>query len=250
MSVLNVARILQLVEAAEEDALEEVAAAVVADARARAPIRKVFKEAKGFRRKFRPLTSKERHLAIKRAQAYQGYNDFQRRRSVAYLRSYARAEVPRRGSLNALAQSRTLRNLGTERAVRLQGGDSRVFRPRVDASRVRSGYVSPSLRPLLTARGAYEVRSGRAIHREVLASGSVRIQIGGKLKASIESEGVISTGEGAVATVTAGVRYAKFVEFPTTHNAAQPFLLPALHDNRTRLKRVLAQQLRQKLGGQ
>lgn len=251
MSVLNIERIMALVEAAEEEALEEVADAIVADARARAPIRKVFKETAGFRRKFRSLTNQERNLAIKRAQAYSGYSDFQRRRSVSYLRNYAKAEVPRRGSQNALVRSRTLRNLGTERAIRMQtGGSAKVFHPRVDARRVRSGFVSPSLEPLLTSRGKYEVRKGRAIHREVLASGNVRVQIGGRLKASINSEGgVIQTGQGAVIKVTAAVRYAKFVEFPTTHNAAQPFLLPALHDNRSRLKKVLRQQLRQKLGG-
>lgn len=242
MSVINIGAVMAAVARAEQVALEEVAAQVVAEARARAPVRKVFKEASGFRRRFRPLTPLERNLAIRRAQAYQGYNDFQRKRSVAYLRNYARAEVPRRGSANAIGRSRTLRRLGIER-----GG---VFRPRVDAVRSGTGYTSPSLNPLLTARGRYEVRSGRAIHKEVLASGAVRVQVGGRLKASIESEGVVSTGQGATVKVTAGVRYAKFVEFPTTHNAAQPFLLPALHDNRTRLRQVMAREVRRALGGQ
>lgn len=242
MGVLNIGLILHLVSAAEETALEEVAARVVADARARAPVRKVFREKSGYRRKFRSLTNTERNLAIRRATAYSGYNDFQRRRSVAYLRSYARAEVPRRGSANSLSRSRTLRNLGTER-----GG---AFTARTDARRTGRGFTSPSLNPLLTSRGRYEVRSGRAIHREVLASGNVRVQIGGRLKASIESEGVISTGQGSTVKVTAAAPYAKFVEFPTTHNAAQPFLLPALHDNRTRLRQALARELRNALGGQ
>jgi hypothetical protein len=248
MTVINVSRVVALVRAAEEEALEEVAAKIVADARSRAPVRKVFKEAKGHRRRFRPLTPQERSLAIRRAEAYQGYTDFQRRRSVSYLRNYARAELRRPGSRNSLSNSRTLRILGIESPSAF--GVSGVFKPRADARRVRSGYDSPSLNPLLTSRGRYEVRSGRGIHREVLASGAVRVQIGGKLKASIESEGVVHTDRGATIKVTAGVRYAKFVEFPTTHNAAQPFLLPALHDNRTLLKRALAQQVRQKLGGQ
>jgi hypothetical protein len=241
MGAINIGAVIARVEAAEEAALEEVAAYVVANARARAPIRKVFREGKGFRRRFRPLTPLERNLAIRRAQAYSGYNDFQRRRSVAYLRNYARAEIPRRGSANSLASSRTLRNLGTERGT--------AFKPRFDAARSGGGFSSASLGPLLTARGKYEVRSGRAIHREVLASGASRVTIGGALKASIESEGVVSTGQGTTVNVTAGIRYAKFVEFPTTHNAAQPFLLPALHDARSRLRQALASEVRKAFGG-
>lgn len=241
MGVLNIAAIVARVQRAEEVALEEVAGYIVADARARAPVRKVFREAKGFRRKFRPLTGPEKSLAIRRAESYKGYNDYQRRRSVAYLRNYARAELPRRGSNNSLARSRTLRNLGT-----IRGGS---FQPRVDAVSRRGGFSSASLNPLLTSRGRYEVRSGRAIHLQTLASGNIRVQIGGKLKASIESEGVIQTGQGAVVKVTAGVRYAKFVEFPTTHNAAQPFLLPALHGARSRLRRTLAAELKKAFGG-
>ena len=241
MTVINVRAVIARIQAAEEEALAEVAEYIARDAKARAPIRKVFKERKGFRRKFRPLTAIERSLAIRRAQAYTGYTDYQARRSVAYLRNYARAEVPRRGSLNALASSRTLRILGIER----QG----TFTPRLDATRTRRGFQSNALSPLLTSRGRYEVRSGRAIHREVLASGAVRVQIGGRLKASIGAEDVIPNQSGATVKVSARVRYAKFVEFPTTHNAAQPFLLPALHDNRTRLKETLRREVRKALGG-
>lgn len=241
MGVLNIAAIISRIESAEVVATEEVADFVAQDARARAPIRKVFREGAGFRRRFRALTPLERNLAIRRAQAYSGYNDFQRRRSVAYLQHYARAEIRRRGSANSLSRSRTLRVLGTER--------NGAFRARTDAVRSGRGYQSASLSPLLTARGRYEVRSGRAIHREVLASGASRVTIGGALKASIESEGAVSTGQGTTVKVTAGIRYAKFVEFPTTHNAAQPFLLPALHDARQRLRQAVAAEVRKALGG-
>ena len=241
MPAINIARVVAMVQGAEEAALEIVAAQIVADARARAPVRKVFKEAKGFRRKFRGLTTAERGLAVRRAMAYQGYSDFQRRRSVAYLQRYARAEQPRRGSANSPARSRTLRNLGTER-----GG---AFKARVDAARSRRGFVSAHLNPLLTSRGRYEVRSGRAIHRQVLASGNVRVQIGGALKASIESEGVVQSENGMTVKVTAGIRYAKFVEFPTTHNASQPFLLPALHGARGKLKSAIASEIKKAFGG-
>lgn len=255
MPAINIQAVIAKVEQAEEAALEEVADYIVRDAKARAPVRKVFREPKGFRRKFRSLTAPERNLAIKRAMAHQGYSDWGRRVSVAYLQGriqgrhgrYVGAEIKRPSSNNSLAKSRTLRILGTQ--------EGRTFTPRVDARRVPSrrsgtlGYESAVLHPLLTARGRYEVRSGRAIHQEVLASGAVRVHIGGRLKASIGSEGAVQTGNGTTVRVTAGVRYAKFVEFPTTHNASQPFLLPALHDNRSRLKSVLAREIKSRLGG-
>src|SRR5689334_10126016 len=115
MPIINVSAVVAAVAAAEAAAVEAVAERVAADAKARAPIRKVFKEPKGFRRKFRPLTGRERALAVKRALAYQGYSDFERRRSVAYIQNYARAELRRPGSNNSLARSRRLRRLGSIR---------------------------------------------------------------------------------------------------------------------------------------
>ncbi len=241
MGVINVQAVLALVRAAETDALEEVSQIVARDAKARAPVRKVFKEG-GHRRKFRPLASPEKALAIRRALAYPHYTDFQRRRSVAYLQHYAKAELRRPGSNNSLAKSRQLRVLGYERGGR--------FTPRVDAVRRGGGYLSASLQPLLSSRGRYEVSSGRGIYNQPSTRGGAnRVQVGGRLKANIGAEGVVMKDRGAEVRVAARVRYAKFVEFPTTHNAAQPFLLPALHGARGRLRSTLARELRSKLGG-
>lgn len=249
MGAINIQAVIALIEGAEETALEIVAAQIVADARARAPVRKVFKEAKGFRRKFRGLTTAERGLAVRRAIAYYtsfGYRrrqeairnqpEKQKARTLFYL---SHAELRRRGSANNLANSRALRmtpGLGSFNR-------NHVFTP---GPALRSG--SP-LSARLTSRGRYEARSGRAIHEEVLASGAIRLHIGGALKASIESEGVVQSENGLTVKVTAGVPYAKFVEFPTTHNAAQPFLLPALHGARGKLKSVLAAEIRKAFGG-
>jgi len=243
----NVTAILAVVRQAEAAALESVSRHVVSEARRRAPIRKVFKEPKGFRRKFRALSGSEKLLATKRANAYYGEGSFTARRVTAHIRNYAKAQVPRRGSNNALSRSKTSRVLGVERG--------RQFIPRTDATRVVNrqtgarGYESKSLNPLLTSRGRSEVRSGRAIHKEALAGGGSRVQIGGALKASIESEGAVQTGQGSEVRVTAGIGYAKFVEFPTTRTHAQPFLLPALHGNRQRLVKTMAAEVKKALGG-
>lgn len=247
MGAINIGAVVRSVEQAEVAAITNVCEAIERDARARAPVRKVFKEKAGFKRHFRPLTDAERSLAIKRAAAHPYSTDFQKRAAIAHIRYYARAEIPRRSSANSLKNSRTLRTLGYLREGK--------FSPRVDAvaTRPRSpeqgGYTSASLSPRLTARGRYEVRSGRAITYQVLDSGHVRVQIGGRLKRSIHAEPPVTGDNETVGQVVAGVRYAKFVEFPTTHNAAQPFLLPALQDHREHLRRELTAEIQSRLGG-
>ena len=219
---------------------------------------KVFKEKAGFRRKFRDLTSAEKLLAIKRANAYYGAGTPDARRVTAHIRNYAKVQVPRRGSANAPEASRTARLLGTQRG--------RQFVPRVDATRVlsrrtgASGYESKFLNPKLTSRGRADVRTGNrpegAIHLAPITgqggetgAGASRVEIGGALKASIESEGATPMNNGTEIRVTAGIRYAKFVEFPTIRTHAQPFLLPALHAQRQRLVKTMAAEVKKALGG-
>jgi len=240
-------RVKEAVRSGVESGLDEIAERVASEARRRAPIRKVFKERKGFRRKFRTLTPAEKNLAIKRAQHYYTAvkpNEFKMRRAVAHVRYYAKVQLPRRGSANSLAASRSQRVLGYERGGR--------FTSTSGATRNRSGGYEPgeTLGKALTSRGKYEVRSGRAIHMAASATGAqTRVQVGGALKASIGNEGVTETPDGMKATIAAAIRYAKFVEFPTIHNAAQPFLLPALHGERERLPRTLAAHIKRSLGG-
>lgn len=247
MPAFNIPAIMDMVRAGVYDGLDETADSVAREARQRAPIRKVFKERKGYRRKFRALTPVEKARAIRRAQIFYASDPFKARAVSAHIQNYGRAELRRNGSANSLARSRTLRNLGT-----IKGGR---FSPRVDATQVisrargRVGYNSDMLNPLLTARGRYEVKSGRAIAKIPLPGGGTRVQIGGKLKASIESEGVRQTGQGMAVKVTAGIGYAKFVEFPTVRTAAQPFLIPAMQDHRKALVKNVAAGVRKSLRG-
>lgn len=243
MAALNIGVIMARVRVAELEALNRVADQIATDARSRAPIRKSFREPKGYRRKFRSLTAMEQRIATQRANQFYTQvrpDEFARRRAVAHIRNYARAEIPRQGSNNALSRSRGNRQLGFIRQGRFVS-TSGAF-PR------RGGGFEPGARlsGLLTARGRSEVRSGAAIHRT--AEG--RIQIGGALKASIESEGAVQSAKGATARVTAAIGYAKFVEFPTVRTAAQPFLRPALHNARARLVEEIAREVRQALRGQ
>lgn len=239
---LDVAGIKARIRAGARVGLEEIGDKLAADARRRAPVRKVFKEAKGYRRKFRRLSSSEQQVATRLANDYYTKvqpNEFKRRRAVAHIQNYARAVRPGRGSSNSLAASRRLRTLGFERGGGFSSASGAIRLPK----RSGGGFEPGAIRPLLTSRGTYEIRSGRAIHREVLPSGNVKVQVGGALKASIESEGVTETPKGVEVRVTAGIRYAKYVEFPTIHNAAQPFLRPALHAARDTIPRTVARAI-------
>jgi hypothetical protein len=245
---LDIPAIMRRVRMGEIEGLEEVGDRVAVDAKRRAPIRKVFREKPGFRRKFRPLDRAQRALAIRRANAYYGPGGFKARLSQLSAKqrakarfNYSHAEVSRKGSMNSLAASRQLRLLGIERNGRFTSPSGNV--------RTRRGVEpSASLKQKLSSRGLYEVRSGRAIHREPGASGT-RVMAGGALKASIGSEGAVEMPHGATVTVSARIRYAKFVEFPTIHNAAQPFLRPALYAERSKVKATLAAAIRRTLGG-
>lgn len=244
---LNKGFILDAVRRGLEEAVEDAADRVAADATRRAPIRKVFKEAKGYRRRTRSLTDAERNLAIKRATAYYANDEFKMRRSIAHLRYYARVRVPDRSSANNADVSRASRQLGIVKRGRFTASEQAAGTTR----NRRGGFdPGPALKSKLTARGRYEVRNGRAIHSEASKAGTLqRVQIGGALKASIGPTPVHETGKGVEAGVEAAIRYAKYVEFPTIRTAAQPFLLPALAQERIRFPRAVANAVKKNLGG-
>src|SRR5262245_24230134 len=220
---LNKAIIKEAFDAAAVETLEEISEQIAATARARAPVRKAFKERRGFRRKFRSLTENEKRTAIARANNYYTKvrpDEFARRRAVSFIQNYGRVEIRRRGSMNSLANSRSLRFLGIERGGR--------FASSTGARRVGRGFEpGTEARQAMTSRGLYEARRGRSIYRKPVGSGtSSRVQVGGSLKASISAGPVVESAAGQKVSVGAYIRYAKFVEFPTIRTAAQPFLLP------------------------
>jgi HK97 gp10 family phage protein len=83
---------------------------------------------------------------------------------------------------------------------------------------------------LLTSRGRYEVKHLRGLNGD---------QIGGALKRSIKVIGPNRVSGGWKGWVQAGdnkeVDYARYQEFGTRHNRAQPFLRPALYEGRRQL---------------
>jgi HK97 gp10 family phage protein len=92
----------------------------------------------------------------------------------------------------------------------------------------------------LTRQGAYEVRTKRAKH---LTWG--HSHIGGRLRASIGATNVTRSGWTAEQWVISDVPYAKYQEFGTRHNAAHPFLRPALNESREEIISRIAAAVRE-----
>lgn len=238
---LDIGRIVSSVSAGAEAALTEIGDQIAADARRRAPIRKVFYQRK---RRFRPLTAEERQIALARARHYYTHinpNKEKLQRAIVHIMTRASVELPVRGSPNALPRSRGKRVLGFWTRTGFVG--------RAGAKAIGAGYrAGPEIEKKMTEWAKWEVGRGRSVHYIPMARGRTKVQMGGRLKASIHAEPVRQEGPKDVVTVAASVRYAKFVEFPTIHNAAQPFLRPALLQVKGRAVRIVAEAMRRSLG--
>lgn len=88
----------------------------------------------------------------------------------------------------------------------------------------------PSAQARLDRRGRYELRSGRSIHGG---------DLGGKLRDEIFSTEARIDGSVIVVRVMSPTAYAKFQEFGTRHNAAHPYLRPALHNSVAEIKAMV-----------
>jgi HK97 gp10 family phage protein len=73
----------------------------------------------------------------------------------------------------------------------------------------------------LSARGAYELRSGRAIHNE---------ELGGTLRDEIYFAPAVVDGRRIIVRIVSPTAYAKFQEFGTRHNPAHPYLRPGAYE--------------------
>jgi hypothetical protein len=235
-------RILDRARRAAVEGLDQSAKAIAIDAKRRAPIRKVFKRSV---RRFRPLTEEERAFAIARARHYYTYinpNPKKLQRAVAHLMTSARVELRVPGDPNALVRSRSKRVIGYHvppSRKYLEG-----FRGKHGGWMTLHGYdPGEAIREEMTPRALADVRRGVGVHFVQLKR-SVRVQMGGALKASIHATAVRTEGSKETAMVAASIYYAKFVEFPTIRTAAQPFLRPAMFVYRERLAKVVAEAWR------
>lgn len=251
---------------AENAALEQMGTDIVQRARAKAPVRKIFKETDGRRRRSKAANPGLIAAAVRAVQNNKRLTQRQRTEALYLLQRHpeeARIAVRRHNSNNRprstlLGQYREVslkkngQVIATEKVFRgRMGSRGTVPLNRIERNvRPKRGYEpGPALDEQLSARGRYEVRRGRALTNasgELVAPGDQpsQVRVGGRLKASI-TKGAI-TREGSRATIQVGtdVPYALYVEFPTRHNRAQPFLLPALHESKQLFPTLLKDELR------
>lgn len=107
----------------------------------------------------------------------------------------------------------------------IKAAEDQLRRYKYDRQMASYGYQTLTSR--LSSRGAYEVRTKRAMY-----SVNGQNQIGGRLRGEIHTTTPMVSGYRSEVWVISPTRYAKYQEFGTRHNAAHPFMRPAAAESR------------------
>lgn len=213
------------VKAAAVAALDQAALIVEERAKARAPVRNIF--AGGSMR----VRFKTRAEVVA---------DREIRRRLGLGREYIAAPRTRLRSRRGMGKAKvatqfdTANNPGVSEARRYLGR--------------RAGGLSPVATANLHRRGKYEVdnREGSGNRPRALYKG----HIGGRLRGEITAVPAKGTAHQYVAMVVSPTPYAKYQEFGTAHNAAHPYLRPALHESAPEIRRVMRSAVRAAIRGE
>jgi HK97 gp10 family phage protein len=247
---LETARLVGVIHDIAERVASQTAFRVRTGARRKAPVRKVFKGGRatiGFGRSgFRARGLDDEQLAR---------NGAQRRKYTRPPRSASPLPAapgrPRYGVVTRVNRANSAHSPESYlRRVVHTGGLSRLMdlagKPPPAISEIKAALASGArtggafhlenraAEATLSARGRYELKSGRAVHGATPGSRS-GFQLGGALRDSIDVVDGGSTETRIAFDVVAGgpaAPYARYVEFGTRHAAAQPFLRPALAEER------------------
>lgn len=218
--------VIEAVHEAVAVGLGEGAEIVAQSARAKAPVRRIFSN-RGPVVGLKTATEMESNKSIRASlgMSVEGSRDNP-------MPTIVRGRVPpRRWKDRRLSQADKLLADRTKVMDRYQSGQGNRGSPR----RLQQFHeAQQGWRTALSARGAYEVKTRRAVgmfggHRS----------IGGTLRASIMAEPVTRLGGKSVAWVIATAPYAKYQEFGTVHNPAHPFLRPAAEESRDKVANIV-----------
>lgn len=262
MPINLVAQVRGQLTAAELSALESLGNIVVKYARARAPVRKA-----KIGEPRRKMTGKPLGLSLAARQYVRsversGRMTKQQFQAFRYSVLHGRVQISRKARkrqpliLGKYGKDRALNptneQISTRRGklVAVNRGHrvpyARQFRPaRGVQAAVRFGKITPlgEFRAGLSGRAVSDIAAGRGVFTNIHG----QLQFGGRLKDSIEvsdlsSKHVVIEADPADER---GHHYARYVEFPTSRTAAQPFLLPALKDARRLVKREFDKALKE-----
>lgn len=255
-------------------ALEEYEELVVTAAAELAPVRQAFQNPKGQKKRTRALAGKYAYLNV--GQRGRGARMLIRRRDRNVLNMRDRA-VGNDFEIGKVEHYRPKGNYarGTGEISRFRGHRApgingpiayRVTTPgRIVAARSGHGTrqetyagfrLNQALESQLTPRARSNLARGIGVNRigaetpanptgaSFSASSGGAFVIGGALRDSIHGMGVEETKNGLEVRITAGVRYAKYVEYGTYKDAAQPFLRPAIKNSKKKLNPIIKKHLR------
>lgn len=192
---------------------------VLARAKARAPVRQIFR-ADHF--EFRPKSIKE--VQSDRAAGFIGSPTTWRHELYAPTKTASgfRSALNRRWRQRQLAEAEFQLNAYQDEMAARRAGRSSGRMPQATT---------------LSRRGAWEVKTALASNfsqnpRSARWSQGGRATVGGRLRGEIYATTPHRAGNQAEAWVISPTEYAKFQEFGTRHNRAHPFLRPALDESR------------------
>jgi HK97 gp10 family phage protein len=236
-------------------ALGEIEDKVIIDAQARCPVLQAFKNPKGMKKKTRRFEGKYAYLATDLKGASDrmlinrhGRSQFNRRTAMSSgraRRDYALGRIIHAGGRFEGEQ------IDYKKGSKAHGGAKQVVTHTTakgisgpERSKMVRGYEfrSKYLQGQLTTRARSNLARGIGVH-EVTGGSAAKIGeapagtlvLGGALRDSIHSTGIHNTKNGGMQfsiradarRPTDGVEYAKYVEYGTFKDAAQPFLRPA-----------------------
>ena len=239
----------RLIEAATE-ALDETAQKVATRARALAPVRHVFKNpitGRGFKNTVRFKSAEEisgdRAIRAKMGLAPEILATPVRVASVRSAGIHPKSSTSIGGEVFGFARTNS-RSGRVSRRFPFRDIDARQVQ--FDETTGKPSLVHQQFNAALTSRGTFELKSGRAIHTRAVES-----TFGGALRDSIHPIHAELNDSVIEARVVAGgedAPYAKYQELGTRHNAAHPFLRPALEEKGPALVDRLARQIAKELG--
>lgn len=223
--MLNIAAIMDRVQAGVTAAVEATAKAIADDAKSRAPVRKIFAGDRG-RATLQSVEEVAAETALRSRLGLSPGPVRTQRTPAARVHGFG----PRRLLASPILPA------FDPRAHRFRGAQG-AFTSRANFRQTQPGQLR--FDTPLTARGRYEVKTGRAN----ITLGAGKSYVGGRLRSEIYA----TPAAGSVritAKVVSPTPYAKYVEFGTRHNRAQPYLRPAVAAQRDAFRARVAGALR------
>lgn len=220
--MLDFGAFVETLQSAVAGALEESAEIVVAAAKAKAPVRKIFE------------ADDTRTIRFKSASEVESDRDIRRALNLG-----PEIVAPKNTWVTPYEKSPFARVTTSPDRYNLpwNSRERRIIKTRDGGLRV-SGWAGPGHpHKELSARGRWELLYG---HTRAISS-HYKGHLGGRLRGEIDKGEVEQEKERATIEVISPTAYAKYQEFGTRRHPAHPFLRPALHESGSEFASIVAE---------